>query len=325
VSRALTALTRWLGYKGARVRHVLLPAGEGGAKTGLDDWLAAGNRAAQLEEFAEDPGRPEGGPLTSATSATRATDIPVVQWDGDLGGLLDDILAFTGRFTVYPSEAAHVAHVLWIAHTHQMQAWESTPRIAFLSPEPASGKTRTLEVTELLVPRPVEAVNTTPAYLFRRVADPAGLPTLLYDEVDTVFGPKAKDNEEIRGLLNAGHRRGAVAGRALKQGDRIVTEELPAYCALALAGIGALPDTVLSRSVVVRMRRRARGEKVEPFRRRMAVGAGLARAGPCSGCSACSGFPRAGQRKPGCPFACRPAADLRRGRGHVYERHPVGA
>jgi hypothetical protein len=119
-----------------------------------------------------------------------------------------------------------------------MDAWDSTPRIAFLSPEPGSGKTRALEVTELLVPRPVEAVNTTPAYLFRKVSDPAGLPTILYDEIDTLFGPKAKDNEEIRGMLNAGHRRGAVAGRCVTRGELVVTEELPAYCALALAGLG---------------------------------------------------------------------------------------
>ena len=126
---------------------------------------------------------------------------------------------FLGRFVAYPNEHADVAHTLWIAHAHPMDAWESTPRIAFLSPEPGCGKTRALEVTELLVPRPVEAVNTTPAYLFRKVSDPAGLPTILYDEIDTLFGPKAKDNEEIRGMLNAGHRRGAMAGRCVIRGE----------------------------------------------------------------------------------------------------------
>ena len=83
-----------------------------------------------------------------------------------------------------------------------------------------------------------------------------------------MFGPKAKDNEEIRGLLNAGHRRGAVAGRCVVRGKIVETEEIPAYCAVALAGLGGLPDTLLSRSVVVRMRRRAPGERVEPYRRR---------------------------------------------------------
>jgi hypothetical protein len=183
--------------------------------------------------------------------------------------VLDDVHEFLGRFVAYPSGDAHVAHTLWIAHTHLMTAWESTPRIAFLSPEPGSGKTRALEVSELLVPNPVEAVNVTPAYLFRKVGDPNGAPTILFDEIDTVFGPKAKDNEEIRGLLNAGHRRGAVAGRCVVRGKLVETEEIPAYCAVALAGLGGLPDTLLSRSVIVRMRRRAPGERVEAYRRRV--------------------------------------------------------
>jgi Protein of unknown function (DUF3631) len=189
---------------------------------------------------------------------------------GQNGAVLpDELHAVLGRFGAYPSEHAHVAHTLWTAHTHLMEVWESTPRIAFLSPESGSGKTRALEVTELLVPNPIEAVNVTPAYLFRKVADPAGLPTILFDEIDTVFGPKAKDNEEIRGLLNAGHRRGAVAGRCVVKGKIIETEEIPAYCAVALGGLGGLPDTLLSRSVVVRMRRRAPDENVAPHRRRV--------------------------------------------------------
>jgi hypothetical protein len=86
---------------------------------------------------------------------------------GPLAEVLDDVHAFLGRFVIYPSKEAQDAHVLWIAHTHVMDAWESTPRIAFLSPEPASRKTRALEVTELLVPNPVEAINVSPAYLYR--------------------------------------------------------------------------------------------------------------------------------------------------------------
>jgi hypothetical protein len=189
---------------------------------------------------------------------------------------LDDVHAFLGRFVAYPSPHAHVAHTLWIVHTHLMSAWDSTPRIAFVSPEPGSGKTRALEVTELLVPNPVEAVNVTPAYLFRKVGHEDGPPTVLFDEIDTVFGPRAKDNEEIRGLLNAGHRRGAVAGRCVVRGKVVETEEIPAYCAVALAGLGGLPDTILSRSVIVRMQRRSATERVEPFRRRVELHAGHA-------------------------------------------------
>ncbi len=220
-----------------------------GANLSDDEWLDRADRLA-------------------AGSASSATSAGYPAGDESIGDapVLDAVEAFLQRFVAYPSEHARVAHVLWIAHCHLMDAWDSTPRIAFLSPEPGSGKTRALEATELLVPSPVEAVNVTPAYLFRKVGECA--PTILYDEIDTVFGPKAKDNEEIRGLLNAGHRRGAVAGRCVVKGKTVETEEIPAYCAVALAGLGGLPDTILARSVVIRMRRRAPGERVEQFRRR---------------------------------------------------------
>lgn len=201
----------------------------------------------------------------------RAEDL--AEWyaedEPDGAEVLDAVESYLARFVVYPSVHERIAHVLWIIHTWLMEHWDSTPRIAFLSPEPGSGKSRALEVTEPLVPRPVHAVNTTPAYLFRKVSDEAGPPTILYDEIDTVFGPKAKDNEDIRGMLNAGHRKGATAGRCVVRGKIVETEELPAYCAVALAGLDDLPDTIMSRSIVVRMRRRAPNESVEPWRLRI--------------------------------------------------------
>lgn len=203
-----------------------------------------------------------------------ANTFPAPESDADLLNAVD---AWFARFVAYPSDAARHAHVLWVAHCWGMSYWENTPRIAFLSPEPGSGKSRALEVTEPLVPRPIHAVNTTPAYLFRKVSDEAGAPTILYDEIDTVFGPKVRDgNEDIRGLLNAGHRQGAMAGRCVTRGKVVETEELPAYCAVALAGLNDLPDTISSRSVIVRMRRRAPSERVQPYRRRVSFGEGEA-------------------------------------------------
>jgi hypothetical protein len=201
---------------------------------------------------------------------------PAQAGDDDPAQILNDLFTFLGRFVAYPVKEAQEAHALWIVHTHLMDAWESTPRIAFLSPEPGSGKTRALEVSELLVPNAVEAVNISPGYLFRKMGDESGRPTILYDEIDTVFGPKARDNEEIRGLLNAGHRRGAHAGRCVVKGSTITTEEIPAYAAVAMAGLGSLPDTLLNRSVIIRMRKRAPGERVEPYRRRAVAGEGHA-------------------------------------------------
>jgi hypothetical protein len=187
----------------------------------------------------------------------------------DGAALLDEVEAFHRRFNVFPTDAAFVAVTLWDAHAHLLDCFDSTPRLAFLSPEPGSGKTRALEIVETLVPQPMTAVNASAAALFRSVSSGNGKPTILFDEIDTVFGPKAGDNEELRGFLNAGHRRTGVTYRCIGDGGNQTVQAFPSYCAVAVAGLGSLPDTILSRSVIIRMRRRARNERVEPFRARV--------------------------------------------------------
>ncbi|MCE7080716.1 DUF3631 domain-containing protein [Streptomyces sp. ST2-7A] len=183
--------------------------------------------------------------------------------------LLDQVEAFHRRFNAFPTEAAYVAVTLWDAHAHMLDCFDSTPRLAFLSPEPGSGKSRALEIVETLVPHPMVAVNASAAALFRAVSGTDGRPTILFDEIDTVFGPKAGDNEELRGFLNAGHRRSGVTYRCVGDGSTQNVVAFPSYCAVAMAGLGSLPDTILTRSVIIRMRRRAPNEKVEPFRARV--------------------------------------------------------
>jgi hypothetical protein len=110
----------------------------------------------------------------SKLQASERPEPPVITPDPNADGaaLLDEVYGFLGRFVAYPSFDARVAHTLWCAHAHLMDVWESTPRIAFLSAVRGSGKTRALEISALLVPRPLLVVNVSAAYLFRRVADP---------------------------------------------------------------------------------------------------------------------------------------------------------
>jgi hypothetical protein len=119
--------------------------------------------------------------------------------------LLGNVHAFISRYVAFPSEAAAAAVTLWAAHCHVPDSFESTPRIALLSPEPGSGKTRTLEVLELLTPRPMHALNASTAAIFRSIEKDR--PTLLIDECDAIFTKRGKDdsNEDLRALLNAGH------------------------------------------------------------------------------------------------------------------------
>ncbi|MER5509532.1 DUF3631 domain-containing protein [Streptomyces sp. NPDC002766] len=187
----------------------------------------------------------------------------------DGAALLDEVEAFHRRFNIFPTEAAYVAVTLWDAHAHLIDAFDGTARLAFLSPEPGSGKSRALEIVETLTPRAATTVNASANALFRLVEAEGGTPTLLFDEIDTVFGPKAGGNEEVRGFLNSGYRRGAKSLRCVGDGSNQNTEWFSSFCAVAMAGLGSLPDTILTRSVIIRMRKKAPNEKAEPYRRRV--------------------------------------------------------
>lgn len=206
--------------------------------------------------------------MTVVSEVPEVTDLST--WGRDtLAAVLLDVHEFLGRFIAYPSDEAHFAHVLWIAHAHAVECFDNTPRLAFLSPEPGSGKSRAMELTEALVPRPLMSVNATVSAIFRSIGD-ADLPTLLLDEVDSIFsGQKNDANEDLRGLLNSGYRKGAYALRSVVKGKEIETEKWPSFCAVALAGLNQLPDTLMTRSIIVPMKRRRRDQTLEPYRRRV--------------------------------------------------------
>ncbi len=210
---------------------------------------------------------PDGWAGADVPAIAEALGVP--QRPSRLDAALTRAHSYLCRFVAFPDSHAGVAAVLWAAHTHRVRDFDSTPRLAFLSPEPGSGKTRALEVLGVLCPNPMHAVNATPAALFRAVSDLEARPTILFDEIDTVFGPKAKDNEEVRGFLNAGHRRSGVAYRCVAIGTQQKVVAFPAYCCVAVAGLNDVPDTISSRAIIVRMRRRKPGEPVEPFRPRI--------------------------------------------------------
>ncbi len=181
--------------------------------------------------------------------------------------LLDTVHTFFKRFVAFPSPACIDTVTLWAAHAHMVEHFHTTPRLAMLSPEPESGKTRVLEILDLLTPRPMLVFSPSVAAIFRKLAQEQI--TLLFDEVDTIFTKRGKDdqNEDLRALLNAGYRRGASIPRCV--GPRHDVEEFAVFAAVALAGIGDLPDTIMTRSIVIKMRRRAAREVIEQNRVRL--------------------------------------------------------
>ncbi|MGH3859974.1 DUF3631 domain-containing protein [Actinokineospora sp.] len=178
--------------------------------------------------------------------------------------LLNATRAALTRYVVMPTPEAADAVTLWIAATHAQPAWAHAPRLVIRAPEKRCGKSRLLDVVEAMCHNPFITVNSSPAAIYRSISDDP--PTLLVDEADTIFGPHAGGHEEVRGLLNAGHQRNRPTNRYNAATQTV--ETLPTFAMAALAGIGAMPDTIEDRAVIIRMRRRAAGETVAPYRHR---------------------------------------------------------
>jgi uncharacterized protein DUF3631 len=153
---------------------------------------------------------------------------------------------------------------LWYAHTHAADHFYVTPRLILSSVEPGSGKTRVLEVAQFLVCAPEMTMSATTAALFRMVSE--GPITILFDEVDTIFAAGGGNNEDLRGLLNAGYKRSATVARCVGDAKAMKVQRFPVFAPAALAGIaGNMPDTITTRAVTVHMKRRRDDEEVEEF------------------------------------------------------------
>ena len=173
-------------------------------------------------------------------------------------------MRFVSRF-VSLSDAQARGVVLWVAHTHAFDAADCTPYLAITSAEKQSGKTRLLEVLELLLENPWLTGRASAAVLIRKIDKER--PTLLLDETDAAFGGEKEYAETLRGVLNSGYRLGGKASCCIGQGANITAKDFSTFCPKAIAGIGRLPDTVADRSIPLRLRRAQRGE-VQRFRRR---------------------------------------------------------
>jgi hypothetical protein len=100
-----------------------------------------------------------------------------------LPAVLQDVRAFLYRYIVLSAQQA-IAITLWVAHTHAIDAANSTPYLNISSATRRAGKTRLLEVLEYVVARPWMTGRTSAAVVRKVDAD---RPTLLLDESDANF------------------------------------------------------------------------------------------------------------------------------------------
>ena len=146
--------------------------------------------------------------------------------------------------------------VLWVFGTYLMDVWELFPRLMITSPTKECGKTRLQEVLAACVYRALPASNATASTIFRAIE--AWQPTLLFDEADTWM----RDKPELVGILNSGHsREGAQLLRTEEVKGARVPVQFSTWAAMSIACIGTQHHTLMSRSIVINLRRKMPSDK----------------------------------------------------------------
>jgi hypothetical protein len=162
---------------------------------------------------------------------------------------LDAASAFIARFVHFPSEAALNAATLWAAHSHHTDAdgklaFNTTPRIGFVSDEPASGKTMAMSTMGLLcrkaeVSHDLRALGLATAINEDRV-------DVLIDEFDGLVG-SGNNNSQLRGMVLSGYKRREANWR---RGSK------PAICIFGAVAFAGLGSKIMSASVLKALRSR---------------------------------------------------------------------
>ena len=235
--------------------------------------ISASSEVKASNEFMEELFLPE--PEKKAALSANAQPTSPLDAEGsgasmELAKILEEIRGFLCRYVVFSNEAQVIAVALWIVHTWVIDAFDFTPYLHISSPVKRCGKSRVFDCLKLLCAKPWPVVCPSEAVVFRKIAQDK--PTLLLDEVDTVFTAKNGDEnkEALRAILNAGFERRATVPRCA--GPAHTLREFQVFSPKALAGIGKLPDTVADRSIPITMTRRKRVEVIEKFRARDAEG-----------------------------------------------------
>jgi hypothetical protein len=152
----------------------------------------------------------------------------------------------------------------WVTAAWMLPAWDRFPHLCISSPEKRSGKTRLLELLNLIVPKPLFTSNISPAALYRTIEKTR--PTLLFDEAQSLSRPGSEAGEVMKEILNAGIGKDSKVVRC--QGKNHEAKEFSIYSPKVFAMIG-YPDGVLAdRSLPVPMRRKTDTDEVQRYRSR---------------------------------------------------------
>jgi len=178
--------------------------------------------------------------------------------DGD--SLLRAIIKYIQRHVVCSDDAA-LTVALWVMFSwvHDAIAVYS-PILLITSAEKECGKSTLMGIISFLMPRCISSVEVSEAALFRSIE--RWHPSLCIDEFDDVL--KDAERAGLRSVINSGHTRGTGVIRCVE--PKYVPTLFPTFSAKCIGMLGRkMPDTTLSRCLIVELQRRLSDEAIEKF------------------------------------------------------------
>ena len=178
----------------------------------------------------------------------------------DSYALIKELQDVFTKHLILPDGGALVL-ALWVIHTYAIEYWRYTPRLFIYSPVPGCGKSVLLGLLRLLCYRSSATGNTTPSSVFRTI-DKYRPVTILIDEIECF----AQGNEQMRSLIDTGYDRlMAYIDRTEANKKNFEPKKFYCFSAMALAGLEKLHSSVMSRSILIMMKKKKGTEYIEPF------------------------------------------------------------
>lgn len=159
------------------------------------------------------------------------------------------------------SDAVIIASTLWIFFTWVIEVSYIAPIAWINAPEKRCGKSQLLTLLARMSKGAFSVSNISPAALFRFIEKYKYETTLFIDEADTFIN----NNEDLRGVLNAGHSLDNPYIIRCSGDDNEPTAYF-VYGAKAISGIGKIPSTLMDRSISLTLKRMLKTDNLKQLR-----------------------------------------------------------
>lgn len=168
---------------------------------------------------------------------------------GNPEGAFERALDHFGDYISTTRDADIFVLALWALHTYMLDVVPVSPRLIIDSILPGSGKTTVLEHYERTCMSSLNMSDITSSALLVRTLS-KGRRTFLIDEADRSLDPERESTKAIMSVINSGYKPGTTRPVLVpSKEDGWVSEEMPTYCAVAMAGNSPLlPDDTVSRA-----------------------------------------------------------------------------